>query len=213
MFYATLTKFAHNRRFYRYVLAALMRLLSEIVMRKTQILVPLGALMAASVFFVTLIMYSPMSANAGGLIGPVAPSLAAPLTLPTLPSAPPNPALPDQSAQDIHSPKPPKNQPGTALNWPEAKVVIARPRLDLSDEVATLKALQRALDEVGDGSVYVWHRRNGRLSGIIKPTMSFRDGKGKVCRHVEVWLTAGSASKKTESIACRLPDRVWAFEG
>ncbi|HHK73600.1 MAG TPA: hypothetical protein ENJ57_00395, partial [Rhizobiales bacterium] len=66
--------------------------------------------------------------------------------------------------------------------WPPAKVVIARPRLDLSDEVATLRAIQLALNEVADGSSYVWHRAHGHLSGIIKPTMSFRDAKGNVCR-------------------------------
>jgi len=90
---------------------------------------------------------------------------------------------------------------------------MARPHLDLSDEIATLRALQLALNDVGDGSSYVWQRRNGRLSGIIMPTASFRDSKGQVCRHIVVWLTAGTRTKKTETIACRQADRVWTFEG
>ena len=98
-------------------------------------------------------------------------------------------------------------------SWPAPEIVMARPHLDLSDEIATLRALQLALNDVGDGSSYVWQRRNGRLSGIIMPTASFRDSKGQVCRHIVVWLTAGTRTKKTETIACRQADRVWTFEG
>ena len=106
-----------------------------------------------------------------------------------------------------------KQFPKVMPSWPEPKVVFARPRLDVTDELATLRALQLALNEVGDGSTYVWHRKNGRLSGIVKPTASFRDNKGLICRHIVVWLTSGSVTKKTETIACRQSDRVWTLEG
>src|SRR5262245_34904512 len=39
--------------------------------------------------------------------------------------------------------------------------------LDDSDEIAALDAIGVALSEVGDGASYVWHRSNGRLSGVI----------------------------------------------
>lgn len=44
--------------------------------------------------------------------------------------------------------------------------------LDESDEIAALESLQLALSEVADGSSYVWHRSNGRLSGVVKPLSS-----------------------------------------
>jgi surface antigen len=86
-------------------------------------------------------------------------------------------------------------------------------RLDLKDEIATLETLQMALSEVGDGSTYVWHRYHGRLSGVIKPTTSFKDGSGQVCRHVIVVLTSGSRSQRSEGIACRLATGQWQLQG
>ncbi len=86
-------------------------------------------------------------------------------------------------------------------------------RLDLNDEIATLETLQLALSEVGDGSTYVWHRYHGRLSGVIKPTASFKDDSGQVCRHLIVVLTSGSRSERTEGIACRLPSGQWQLLG
>ena len=148
-------------------------------MRRLNVLVPAGAILAASAVFVTTIVCSAVTAGAGSREHP-----------------------------NSH-----QNKTASVEPWPPAKVVIARPRLDLSDEVATLRAIQLALNEVADGSSHVWYRANGRLSGIIKPTMSFRDKKGNVCRHLEIWLTAGTMTKKTESIACRQRDRVWTFEG
>src|SRR5262249_45549449 len=91
--------------------------------------------------------------------------------------------------------------------------VVGPPRLEASDEIATLEALHLALTGVGDGSSYVWHRRNGRLSGVIQPTASFVDRAGRVCRHLILVLSAGSYSKRTEGIACRLATGVWQLEG
>jgi hypothetical protein len=87
------------------------------------------------------------------------------------------------------------------------------PRLDDSDEIAALEALQLALTEVGDGAAYVWHRRKGELSGIVQPTTSFKDARGNVCRHIVVVLSSGRRSKRTEGIACRLASGVWQLGG
>jgi hypothetical protein len=122
----------------------------------------------------------------------------------------PKPSSPVQSAgpaaADAHS-KP------SAKSWPDPDVVISRPPLDRSDERAALEAVHLALTEVGDGSSYVWHRRNGKLSGIVKPTSSFRNARGLVCRHLEVWLTAGIYTRRIEGVACRQDDGVWSLEG
>ena len=73
--------------------------------------------------------------------------------------------------------------------WPQPKVAELKPSFDASDEVAALEAMQLALSEVGDGSTYVWHRTGGRLSGIVRPTTSFKGEAGRVCRHVVLLLT------------------------
>jgi hypothetical protein len=85
--------------------------------------------------------------------------------------------------------------------------------LDETDEIAALESVQFALTEVGDGASYVWHRNNGRLSGLVQPVASFKDAQGQICRHVVVILTSGPASKKTEGIACRLTSGQWKLEG
>lgn len=85
--------------------------------------------------------------------------------------------------------------------------------LDESDEIAALESVQFALAEVADGSSYIWHRSNGRLSGVVKPLASFKDPHGAVCRHVLVVLNSTDLTKKTEAVACRLPTGVWEMEG
>lgn len=97
--------------------------------------------------------------------------------------------------------------------WPRPKLAEARPALDGSDETAALEAVQVALSEVGDGSTYVWQRRGGRISGLVQPTTSFKDAKGRVCRHLVITLASGAYSRKAEGIACRLDDGVWQLEG
>jgi hypothetical protein len=105
-----------------------------------------------------------------------------------------------------------------AKPWPRPKFADAMPpglprHLDMTDEMAALEAVHLALSEVGDGASYVWHRRNGRISGIISPTASFKDAEGRVCRHITVTLTAGPQSARTEGIACRMTDKSWRLEG
>lgn len=105
-----------------------------------------------------------------------------------------------------------------ARPWPRPKFADATPmrpgpRLDTGDEIAALEAVHLALSEIGDGTSYIWHGRNGRISGIINPTTSFKDAEGRVCRHIVMTLTAGPASARTEGVACRMADRSWRLEG
>lgn len=103
--------------------------------------------------------------------------------------------------------------PGKAKPWHRPKFADAKPILDDSDEVATLEAVHLALTEVGDGASYVWYRRNGRLSGVVQPTTSFKDGDGRICRHVVLVLSAGPHTRKAEGVACRLTNGSWQLEG
>ena len=106
----------------------------------------------------------------------------------------------------------------SAKPWPRPKFADAEPPkplagLDARDEIAALEAVHLALSEIGDGASYVWHQRDGRLSGIISPTASFKDPDGRVCRHIIMSLTAGRSTARTEGIACRMADRSWRLEG
>jgi len=83
---------------------------------------------------------------------------------------------------------------------------------DDSDEIAALEAVRIALTEVGDGGAYVWRRRHGRLSGVVMPTASFKDG-GRVCRHLRLLLTRGDRVGTAEGVACRLGDGRWQLGG
>jgi hypothetical protein len=112
-------------------------------------------------------------------------------------------------------------QPPCSCSLPqEAPRASPRPKfadhsqgLDDTDEIATLDAIRVALSEVGDGSTYVWHSQNGRLSGVIQPTASFKDAAGRVCRHIVLVLTTGVRSGRVEGVACRLADGRWQLEG
>ena len=86
-------------------------------------------------------------------------------------------------------------------------------KLDERDEIAALERIQYALSEIGDGQTYVWKRWHGRLSGIIRPTASFKDNSGQVCRHMMVLMTTGKRTSKIEGIACRMASGRWRLEG
>jgi hypothetical protein len=85
--------------------------------------------------------------------------------------------------------------------------------LDENDEIAALEAIRVALSEVGDGSTFVWHRRHGRLSGLVQPTSSFKDPAGRICRHILLIMNSGGYTGRTEGVACRLEDGRWQLEG
>jgi surface antigen len=94
------------------------------------------------------------------------------------------------------------------LRAPEQKM-----QLDSADEIAAFEALHLGLTEVADGATYVWHRANGRLSGAIQPTKSFKAATGQICRHIVVSLSSGTMHRRTEGIACRASDGVWSLNG
>lgn len=85
--------------------------------------------------------------------------------------------------------------------------------LDDSDAATALDAIRIALAEVSDGGSYVWHRRDGRLSGMAQPTSSFKDASGQPCRHLVVMLNTPDRSRKVEGIACRSADMRWQLAG
>jgi hypothetical protein len=114
----------------------------------------------------------------------------------------------------------PNAQPNSALDPNKAPVVSVKPKfaareanLDENDEIAALEAIRVALTEVADGNSYVWYRRHGRLSGIVQPTVSFKDPAGRVCRHILLIMTVGAATGRAEGIACRLGDGRWQLDG
>jgi surface antigen len=104
---------------------------------------------------------------------------------------------------------------------PDASKKSTRPKfaelkvhgLDETDEIAALESIQMGLSRMDDGTPFVWRRANGKLSGIVRPTTSFRNAKGSLCRHVVVLLTTGFKTRTAEGIACRNPDRRWVLEG
>ena len=85
--------------------------------------------------------------------------------------------------------------------------------LDAGDEMAALSSVQHALSATADGATYVWHRNNGRISGLIQPTSSFKNVEGTLCRHVVVMMTTGNKTRKAEGVACRDALGVWTLEG
>jgi surface antigen len=102
---------------------------------------------------------------------------------------------------------------GNAKRPAETSPAVSNARkLSLNDRVAAMERVQFALSEVGDGASYVWRRSHGKLSGVIQPTQSFLDSKGRVCRHIIVLFSSGTKAKKTEAVACRLDNGVWRFD-
>ena len=104
----------------------------------------------------------------------------------------------------------PSKPPGVSA---KPKFAETNAHLDETDEIAALEAIRVALTEVGDGGTYVWYRQHGRLSGIVQPTVSFKDSVGRVCRHILLIMTVGAATGRAEGIACRLADGRWQLDG
>ena len=108
-------------------------------------------------------------------------------------------------------PTPEPSKPPSVSTKP--KFAEANAFLDENDEIAALEAIRVALSEVGDGDTYVWRRMHGRLSGLVQPTASFKDPAGRVCRHILLIMTVGTARGRAEGIACRLADGRWQLDG
>jgi surface antigen len=85
--------------------------------------------------------------------------------------------------------------------------------LDQIDRLAVLEAIHVGLTDAPDGSTYMWRRHNGKIAGSVRPTNSFRDSHGKVCRFLVFQLLLGEHMRQIEGIACRQDDRSWLLEG
>jgi surface antigen len=181
----------------------------------------LGATVAAAVGFVSAVFLMPdfaQAADAAKLNSP--PAQQAPAAAPpaqqngtsgsgngcTCPGATP---ADDAAERARRWPKPAlADHAPPSLRAPEQKM-----QLDGADEIAAFEALHLGLTEVADGATYVWHRANGRLSGAVQPTKSFKAANGQVCRHIVVSLSSGTMHRRTEGIACRASDGVWSLNG
>src|SRR5262245_53672097 len=114
----------------------------------------------------------------------------------------------------------PADKPSCSCPGQDAPKREARPKfadlqtgLDEGDEIAALEAIRIALTEIGDGATFVWRRGNGRISGVVKPTSSFKNADGKVCRHLVIGLAAGRRTGQIEGVACRLENGRWQLDG
>ena len=92
-------------------------------------------------------------------------------------------------------------------------VVEVEAQAEPGEETPARSSVQRARPATADGATYVWHRNNGRLSGLVKPTSSFKNVEGTICRHVVVMMTTGDKTRKAEGVACRDALGVWSLEG
>jgi hypothetical protein len=122
------------------------------------------------------------------------------------PNANPNPS----SSPGTNPPATPGKPPAVST---KPKFAETNAHLDENDEIAALEAIRVALSEVGDGGSYVWYRQHGRLSGVVQPTVSFKDMAGRVCRHILLIMTVGTATGRAEGVACRLGDGRWQLDG
>jgi surface antigen len=100
-----------------------------------------------------------------------------------------------------------------ASNGQQLGLSELKARLDLSDRVAAVQALELALSELADGVTLVWQRPERALVGRIKPVSAFRDDKGRVCRHVVYSLALGTYQREIEGVACRESDGSWSLSG
>jgi surface antigen len=130
-----------------------------------------------------------------------------------------DPSTPATGLSGEEAAAPPCSCPGTSSRRQKPKYADlktapddGRP-LDAGDEMAALSSVQHALSATADGATYIWHRNNGRLSGLVKPTSSFKNVNGSICRHVVVMMTTGNKTRKAEGVACRDANGVWTLEG
>lgn len=101
--------------------------------------------------------------------------------------------------------------PTQATPW--SSLAELKAQLDHVDRLAVLEAIHVGLSDAPDGATYMWRRHNGKIAGSVRPTTSFRDGNGKVCRHLVFQLLLGEHMRQIEGLACRQDDRSWLLEG
>jgi len=84
-----------------------------------------------------------------------------------------------------------------------------RANLGEGDREVALRALHIALDELSDGAAFVWRSKAHGITGVIRPTMAFRDDEGRVCRHLVYSVALGRFQKRIEGVACRSLNGRW----
>jgi surface antigen len=179
-------------------------------MRSDVSLAPLAAFVATAFCLVAWIVIAPDGAFAGSekASSQRGSQSGAPATPPA--AAPQAPANRSQGCQCPDAETKPDKP------WKKQQFADLPPSInsfDEGDEISVLQAVHLALTEVGDGASYVWQRQNGRLSGLVHPTSSFKDKSGRICRHIVVMLNTIVTSKRVESVACRLDDGSWQLDG
>lgn len=121
--------------------------------------------------------------------------------------------LVNDEARAVDAPVPAKASAVGARSAATRELPPIKARVEPGDELAALRAIDAALSGAGDGSTYVWGHGNGRLAGSIRPTSTFRDQLGRICRHLIVTMRLGSYTRRGETIACRGGDGAWSLDG
>ena len=76
-----------------------------------------------------------------------------------------------------------------------------------------LRAIEIALTRVADGGAYRWRYKRSRLEGKVKPTTTYKNAAGQLCRHIHYSLKNGSYQKKSQALACRNTVGNWVIKG
>lgn len=161
-----------------------------------------GALAATFLFVSVFLGAGQALARDRGLRGPASDD--------TMTTIPPSPAPAPVMHADPDT-RPDRTFPSPRRPLPSIPPYTAPPQP--GDDIAVLEAIEIALTEASDGSTYVWRRDHGRLAGAFRPTSTFRDADGRMCRHLELRLRLGSYQRTIEGIACRARNGVWQLEG
>ena len=183
--------------------------------------VTLGATISAAVVFVSLVVLMPTMSeakDAARLNTP--PAQDVPATAPSQQNGSSNggnscscPGSSPTESPAERAKRWPKPALAEHVQPPQGRAPEQKSPLDETDEIAAFEALHLGLSEVADGATYVWHRANGRLSGAVQPTQSFKATNGQICRHIVVSLSSGTMHRRTEGIACRAINGVWNLNG
>ena len=100
-----------------------------------------------------------------------------------------------------------------ASEGPQLGLGELKARLDRSDRVAAMQALELALSELGDGVTLVWQRPERGLGRPDQAGIGVSRRHGRVCRHVVYSLALGTYQREIEGVACRESNGSWSLSG
>jgi surface antigen len=78
--------------------------------------------------------------------------------------------------------------------------------LDRADRLAMEHATQQTLERVPSGRTATWRNTETGHSGTIKPTRSFSQAGGQLCREYQQTILVGGQMQEAYGTACRQPD-------